>query len=47
MKNQLLNVFRLYLFALSGQSTPEVIVALGSTAIAGLAGLLALSPFYR
>jgi hypothetical protein len=29
---------------LSGPSTPEVIVALGSAAIGGLAGLLAPSP---
>jgi hypothetical protein len=33
--------------ALSGQSTPEVLVALGSAAIGGLAGLLAPSPFNR
>lgn len=32
---------------LSGQSTPEVIVALGSAAIGGLAGLLAPSPLNR
>ena len=32
---------------LSGQSTPEVIVALGSAAIGGLAGLLAPSPINR
>ena len=32
---------------LSGQSTPEVIVALGSAAIGGLAGLLAPSPMNR
>jgi hypothetical protein len=30
--------------AMAGQSTPEVIVALGSAAIGGLAGLLAPSP---
>ena len=33
--------------ALMGQSTPEVIVALGSAAIGGLAGLLAPSPLNR
>ncbi|HLF75461.1 MAG TPA: hypothetical protein VI524_13985 [Anaerolineales bacterium] len=33
--------------ALSGQSTPEIIVALGSAAIGGLAGLLAPSPLNR
>lgn len=33
--------------AMSGQSTPEVIVALGSAAIGGLAGLLAPSPLNR
>jgi hypothetical protein len=33
--------------ALSGFSTPEVIVALGSAAIGGLAGLLAPSPINR
>jgi hypothetical protein len=33
--------------ALSGQSKPEVLVALGSAAIGGLAGLLAPSPFNR
>jgi hypothetical protein len=32
---------------LSGASTPEVIVALGSAAIGGLAGLLAPSPMNR
>jgi len=32
---------------LSGQSTPEVLVALGSAAIGGLAGLLAPSPYNR
>jgi hypothetical protein len=32
---------------LSGESTPEVIVALGSAAIGGLAGLLAPSPLNR
>jgi hypothetical protein len=30
--------------AMAGQSTPEVVVALGSAAIGGLAGLLAPSP---
>lgn len=35
------------MLAMSGQSTPEVIVALGSAAIGGLAGLLAPSPFKR
>jgi hypothetical protein len=35
------------LLALSGQSTPEVLVALGSAAIGGLGGLLAPSPFNR
>ena len=33
--------------AKSGQSTPEVIVALGSAAVGGLAGLLAPSPLSR
>lgn len=33
--------------AMAGQSTPEVIVALGSAAIGGLAGLLAPSPMNR
>ena len=33
--------------AMTGQSTPEVIVALGSAAIGGLAGLLAPSPLNR
>lgn len=33
--------------AMTGQFTPEVIVALGSAAIGGLAGLLALSPLNR
>lgn len=33
--------------AMAGQSTPEVIVALGSAAIGGLAGLLAPSPINR
>jgi hypothetical protein len=32
---------------LIGKSTPEVIVALGSAAIGGLAGLLAPSPMNR
>jgi hypothetical protein len=35
------------MLALSGHSTPEVLVALGSAAIGGLAGLLAPSPLYR
>ena len=35
------------LLALSGQSTPEVLIALGSAAIGGLAGLLAPSPLNR
>lgn len=34
-------------FAVSCQSTPEVIVALESAAIGGLAGLLASSPLNR
>jgi hypothetical protein len=33
--------------ALSGQSTPEVIVALGSAAIGGLGGLLTPSPLNK
>jgi hypothetical protein len=33
--------------AMAGQSTPEVIVALGSAAIGGLAGLLSPSPMNR
>ena len=33
--------------ALMGETTPEVIVALGSAAIGGLAGLLAPSPLNR
>jgi hypothetical protein len=33
--------------ALGGQSTPEVLVALGSAAIGGLAGPLAPSPLNR
>lgn len=33
--------------AMAGQSTPEVIVALGLAAIGGLAGLLAPSPMNR
>jgi len=33
--------------AMTGQSAPEVIVALGSVAIGGLAGLLAPSPLNR
>ena len=46
MKNQLQNDMWLYrlTLALSKQSTPEVLVALGSAAIGGLAGLLAPSP---
>lgn len=32
------------ILAMAGQSTPEVVVALGSAAIGGLAGLLAPSP---
>jgi hypothetical protein len=35
------------LLTLRGHSTPEVIVALGSAAIGGLAGLLAPSPLKR
>ena len=35
------------LLALNGLSTPEVLVALGSAAIGGLAGLLAPSPLNR
>lgn len=33
--------------AMNGQSAPEVVVALGSAAIGGLAGLLAPSPINR
>lgn len=33
--------------AMAGKSTPEVIVALGSAAIGGLAGLLTPSPLNR
>jgi hypothetical protein len=33
--------------AMTGQSTPEVLIALGSAAIGGLAGLLAPSPLNR
>jgi hypothetical protein len=33
--------------AMAGQSTPELIVALGSAAVGGLAGLLAPSPLNR
>jgi hypothetical protein len=33
--------------AMTGHSTPEVVVALGSAAIGGLAGLLAPSPMNR
>jgi hypothetical protein len=35
------------MLALAGQSTPEVLVALGSAAVGGLAGLLAPSPLHR
>jgi hypothetical protein len=35
------------LLAMTGQSTPEVLIALGSAAIGGLAGLLAPSPLNR
>ncbi|MCI0550085.1 MAG: hypothetical protein L0287_03950 [Anaerolineae bacterium] len=35
------------ILAMTGRSTPEVIVALGSAAIGGLAGLLAPSPLNR
>ena len=41
------SVFGAILLTLSGESTPEVIVALGSAAIGGLAGLLAPSPLNR
>lgn len=34
-------------FTMAGQSTPEVIFALGSAVIGGLAGLLAPSPMNR
>lgn len=47
MKNQLLKEFQLYRFAWSGQSTPEVIVALGSAATAGMAWLLVPFPLNR
>jgi hypothetical protein len=49
MKKQLHNDFRLYRIrlALSGQSTPAVVVALGSAASGGLAGLSAPFPFTR
>ncbi len=33
--------------AVAGQPTPEVLVALGSTAVGGLAGLLAPSPLRK
>jgi len=33
--------------AMTGQSTPEVLIALGSAAIGGLARLLAASPLHR
>ena len=50
MNNKLEKDIRLYQkavvasVALTCQSTPKVIVALGSAAVGGLAGLLALSP---
>jgi hypothetical protein len=49
MKNHLQNDICLYriVLTLSGQSAPELIVALGSAAIGGLAGLLAPSPLNR
>ena len=40
-------VLGLSLVAMTGESTPEVMVALGSAAIGGLAGLLAPSPLNR
>ena len=43
----MVSVVRTFVLTLSGQSTPEVIVALGSAAINGLAGLLAPSPMNR
>ena len=49
MKNQLHNdiCVSVIVLALSGQSPAEGIVALGSAAIGGLAGLLAPSPLNR
>ncbi len=47
MKNQMLKEFQLYRFTLSGQSTPEVIVALGPAATAGVAWLLVPFPLNR
>ena len=41
------SLFGAIVLTLSGASTPEVIVALGSAAIGGLAGLLAPSPMNR
>ena len=41
------SIFGAIALAMSGQSTPEVLVALGSAAIGGLAGLLAPSPLNR
>ena len=38
------SVFGAIALTLRGQSTPEVIVAMGSAAVGGLAGLLAPSP---
>jgi len=35
------------MLALAGQSTPEVLVALGSAAVGAMAGLLAPSPLHR
>jgi uncharacterized membrane protein YbhN (UPF0104 family) len=35
------------LLAMEGRSTPEIIVALGSAAVGGLAGLLSPSPLNR
>jgi len=43
MKNQLLNEFQLYRFALREQSTPEVIVVSHSTSLCGWTGLSAPS----
>ena len=40
-------VVRAILLAVVGQPTPEVLVALGSTAVGGLAGLLAPSPLHK
>ena len=49
MKNQLHNDTWLYrlVLALSRQSTPEVFIALGSTAVTGLASLLVPFPLNR